>query len=329
MNIVQIASALPSWRVSSEEIAQWVNADPVFIREKIGISQRRFLAANETTTTLALQACKNLFNKTNVTVSDIELLILITQNGEYQLPHGAALLQHALDLPTSVAAFDINLGCSGYVYGLVIVKSFMQMHGAKTALLVTCDPYSKIMARTDRDTMPLFGDAATATLLSSANGLRIADADFGTDGGGAEHLIVRRAEVERGIGLHAAQSDVSGSNSFLSMNGRAIFNFMMTRVPRSVIRCLEKNRIDKGDVDYFVFHQASKYLLEALSEKMKLPAAKVPISIRETGNTVSSTIPLALECLMKKEDLSDKTLVLSGFGVGLSWGTVLLAGQKT
>lgn len=331
LKIAAISSALPERVVNSDEIAEAVGADALFINNKIGIRERRFLAQNETVTSLAQSACEKLIQKAGISIEDIDLLILVTQNGDYQLPHGAALLQDALGLPTSVASFDIALGCSGFVYGLVAAKSFAEAIGANNVILVTCDPYSKSMSWTDRNTMSIFGDAAAATLLSTDGTLSVHKGDFGTDGSGASGLIIERDSAEDGEGIYCTSGTSSRKNCFIQMDGRAIYNFMMTKIPRSVNNCIEKNRIvdghdEKFEPDLYVFHQASKFMLESLASTMKLPIDKVPIRLDSIGNTVSSTIPMVLEALMDEGKTEKKKIVISGFGVGLSWGTLMLKG---
>lgn len=305
-------------------IAEWTGADLSFVVDKIGIASRAFLADNETLVSLSQQACNVLFIRNpELKRENVRLLVLVTQNPDYKLPHSSAVLQTALSLPVDTACFDINLGCSGYVYALTIVKALMIAEGITDAVLVTCDPYSKIMGKSDRDTVTVFGDAATATWLSSEVGGEIGRLDFGTDGAGAHHLMVKAGGGAFPVASlwGEKQKEIRPEDYRLTMNGRAIFNFMMQRIPNSVASCLKKNGLALSDVHLFVFHQASKFMVENLGKRLGLDAAKVPCDIRDIGNTVSSSIPVLLSRMLDADGLDGKSVLVSGFGVGLSWAT--------
>ncbi len=327
MNIRDIAFALPVREVDSAEISKWTGAEESFIVNKIGISTRRFLGPDEPPLSLSKRACDELFLRNNeLQLADVQLLIVVTQNPDYKLPHSSALLQHAIGLPLSTACFDINLGCSGYVYALAVAKGLMSQFNWKNAILVTCDPYSKIMGAEDRDTVTVFGDAATATWLSSEKGGAIGVTDFGTDGGGARHLMVKAGGAANPISQVFSRVDVDNHppDMRLTMNGRAILNFMLQRVPQTVRLCLEKNDLAFDQVNYFIFHQASKFMIENLRQKLGLSEEKAPCDITQIGNTVSSSIPIALSKKMDGGDINNSYILLSGFGVGLSWATTII-----
>lgn len=324
MHLRAVASAQPEWVVDNQTISEWSGLDGDFIAGKIGVSSRAFLRADCAGVELAQAACDRLFNQNEeLDRSQVGLLIFVTQNPDYRLPHNAALLQDKLKLPTGTAAFDINLGCSGYVYALAAAKGLMMSEGISDGIVVTCDPYSKIMDRANRDVIGLFGDAATATWLSSNGSGHIGHGDYGTDGSGYQHLVVRSGGAKAPLAhLDGTPAATPGAaDSHLHMNGRAIFNFMMTRVPATVDGCLARNALARDDIDYFVFHQASAFLVTTLAERMRLPKEKVPVALSQRGNTVSSTIPMVLEDLWRAGALRGKTVLVSGFGVGLSWAS--------
>ena len=330
MKLRAIGYALPARAVDSAEIARWSGLDEKFIREKIGIASRRFLADGETPAQLALRACEDLLAKApQLERARVKLLVLVTQNPDFKIPHSSALLQQSLGLPNNVGCFDINLGCSGYVYALSVVKGLMLSEGVEDALLVTCDPYSRIMAPADRDTVALFGDAATATWLSSREGAEIGRLDWGTDGAGAENLIVRAGGSARPLSCldHPDARIDNPADIRLHMNGRGIFSFMIERLPGTLKACLEKNGLAEGAVDYYVLHQASRFMLQTLATRLRIPADKVPMNLERVGNTVSSSIPLLLAELGEKRALRGKTVLISGFGVGLSWASNILRFQ--
>lgn len=325
MKLRAVAGALPERRITAAEIASWTGAEADFITDKIGIRSRAFLGPGESGVSLAERACTALFERnTGLRRDQVGLLVYVTQNPDFRLPHSSALLQHALGLGPQTACFDVNLGCSGYVYALSVARGFMAAEGIADAFVVTCDPYSKIMGKADRDTVSVFGDAATATWLSAEAGAEIGRGDFGTDGAGAMNLVVPAGGAACPVAGLYEERPAAGEDFRLRMNGRAIFNFMMERVPRSVARCLERNGLTTNEVDLFVFHQASRFLLDNLRLKLKLDPARVPIEIAEVGNTVSSSIPLVLSRLLEYHPPRNKTLLLSGFGVGLSWATNVL-----
>ena len=238
------------------------------------------------------------------------MLIVCTQNPDYGLPHTSALVQDRLGLPKETACFDVGLGCSGFVYGLAVVRGMLETLGLDNALLVTSDPYSKVIDPADRGTSPLFGDGAAATWLTREGpGGQIGEFTFGTDGSGARNLIV--------------EPDAEGTRC-LSMAGRSIFEFMLGTVPADVDRVTAANGIAPDDVDLFLLHQASNHMLSYLVKRMKLDPARVPIRMRDTGNLVSSSIPFLIASLARDGELAGKTTLLSGFGVGLSWASTIV-----
>lgn len=236
----------------------------------------------------------------------VDCLVVCTQNPDGSgLPHTSAVVHGKLGLPAQCACFDVSLGCSGYVYGLSIVQSFMQQNRLARGLLFTADPYSKIIDPKDKNTALLFGDAATVTLLDAAEQpgrWRMGPFRFATRGKDG-----------------AALENRAGT---LAMNGRAVFNFSATEVPPQVSALLADAGLKAEDVDLFLFHQGSRFIVDQLAKRLDLPAAKVPVNLAEQGNTVSSSLPLLLQ-----EHLGDSRLrriLLSGFGVGLSWASCLL-----
>lgn len=327
MKLRAIGYALPGRAVASDEVARWSGLEDKFIAEKIGIASRRFLGENETPVGLAKSACEDLVRRVpELDLGKVGLLVLVTQNPDYKIPHSSALLQHALGLPVGTGCFDINLGCSGYVYALSAVKGLMLSEEIRDALLVTCDPYSRIMGRADRDTIALFGDAATATWLSAEKGAEIGRLDWGTDGAGAENLIVPQGGSARPLSSvdHPDPKLENAADVRLHMNGRGIFNFMIQRLPGTLKACLEKNRLSQDAIDYYVLHQASRFMLQTLASRLRIPEEKLPMNLERVGNTVSSSIPLLLAELGDKGALRGKTVLVSGFGVGLSWASNIL-----
>lgn len=312
-----ISTYLPERVLDNAECISRFDFDQSFLTDKLGIETRHIAAENESVADMAVAAGEKLFAEIDLDKNTIDLIIIVTQNPDYKLPTTANIVQERLGLSQSVAAFDVNQGCSGYIYGLSLITAMMQTHRFNNALLITSEAYSKLMDPIDRSTVPLFGDGATASLITSNGTGKIGEFSFGSDGGGANELIVRAG------GSRFPNKTLKGEDA-LSMNGRAIFNFMMRQVPQDIKRCLSKNNLTDADIDLYLFHQASRYMVETLAKSMSLPAGKVPINLSETGNTVSNTIPMLIDTLGGLEALKNKRVLVSGFGVGLSWASTIL-----
>jgi 3-oxoacyl-[acyl-carrier-protein] synthase III len=309
--LTEIGSYVPAGRVSNFERQSDLNLDEAFIRNKLGVHAVSRMAADEDASDLGVQAFKRLRSADELRLG-LDCLAVCTQNPDgHGIPHTSAVVHGKLALPEACAAFDLGLGCSGYVYGLAVVGSFLQTHGLSRGVLLTADPYSKIVDPNDRNTAPLFGDGGTATVLR-------ADAPSG-EGWEASAFVFSTRGAE-GAALH-------NNAGPLQMNGRAIFNFAATAVPQQVHACLEKAELAAEQVDLFVFHQGSKYILDTLQRRLKLNPDKVAVSLAEHGNTVSSSIPLTLEPHLANPNV--RTVLLSGFGVGLSWASCVLRRRGT
>ncbi len=289
----------------SREVSQDVRRFGVsqdFLKNKIGITHLKYAAPDENSSDMCFKSYQTLLQNMP-SMPKPEMILVCTQTPDYRLPQVSTLVHSKIGADKQCACFDISLGCSGYVYALTIAKSFMQENRFSTGLVFTCDPYSKIVDKNDKNTSLLFGDAATVTLLSSDGDLNIGFTDFLTIGNDYDALICKHGGL-------------------LSMDGRRIFNFVMRHVPGSIDACLNKNKVNSKNIDVYIFHQASKYVVDNLRFRMKLSEEKVPFDIEEYGNTVSSSIPVILQRYIHNHDLNN--IVLSGFGVGLSLATTLL-----
>lgn len=297
--IEAIAAYIPEQRASNRELMERFEIDEAFLLEKIGVIQRAIKNVDEDTSDMAVKALELLLDETGLAREEIEALIVVTQNPDSNLPHVSGLVHGKAKLQPDCAAFDVALGCSGYVYGLSVMQSFLAANGLKRGVLITCDPYSKVIDPEDKNTVLLFGDAATATLIGPNPILECGPFSFGTQGDLNGALIC--------------------TNGTLHMNGREVFNFAATTVPKHIGKILDKAGLTKEDIDCYIFHQGSRYIVETLAKRIGLDRMKVRADILDTGNTVSSSIPI----LLKREliDASMKTLLLCGFGVGLSWGS--------
>jgi 3-oxoacyl-[acyl-carrier-protein] synthase III len=289
------------------------------ITAKTGIVNRRIAARDEFVSTMAIKAAKSLFNEHNIAPADIDFILLCTQSPDYFLPTTACLLQDALGIPTTAGALDFNLGCSGYIYGLSLAKGLILTEDVSNVLLITSETYSKHLAPDDKSVRTIFGDAAAATLITkSGSGGAIRKFAFGTDGKGGENLILKAGGMRYSAGP-------DGTDRHLYMNGAEIFTFTLKSIPLLLSQVLEKNGMDVRDIDLFVFHQANKYMLDHLRKKLGIPEEKFYIYMEDCGNTVSSTIPIALWNALDEQriEAGGKVLV-AGFGVGYSWGATIL-----
>lgn len=313
---------LPERVLTNEQLAQEFPEFTVAkIEAKTGISERRLAAPAECASDLAVHAAQRLF-KTGIAPGDVEYILFCTQSPDYLLPTTACLLQHRLGIPTTAGALDFNLGCSGYIYGLSLAKGLIESGQVRNVLLLTAETYSKYIERGERGLRTLFGDGAAATWIvgeptSDPASMAIGPIAFGTDGTGECNLIVRQG------GARQPEADKR-----LYMNGGEIFSFTLQTVPTAVRQILERAQLTLADVDRFVFHQANQYMLENLREKIGIPSEKFIIEMHDCGNTVSSTIPIALKRAVSAGKIrAGHRVMLVGFGVGYSWGALLLRWQ--
>lgn len=324
-----ISYYLPNKIVTNEELVkEFPEWSVEKVAAKVGVNSRHLAAADETAGDMAEKAAIKLFKEYNISPKDIDFVLLCTQSPDYYLPSTACLLQHKLGIPTSAGAFDYDLGCSGCIYGMAIAKGFIAAGIAKNILLLTSETYNKYIHPLDKGNRSIFGDGAAACLISIDGIAEIGEFVLGTDGGGAENLIVKSgcSRMKNSSGLCSV--DEEGHNQFddyLYMNGGAIFNFTLDIVPDMMKQILEKNSLLKDEIDYYVFHQANKFMLNTIRKVCALPKDKFYVNLEETGNTVSSTVLIGLKDCMEKQTIHESmNVVISGFGVGLSWGGTLL-----
>ena len=302
--IKAISAYIPSGGQDNYAVAASLGKDPDFVDKRLGISFLPRRDANEDTSDLAATAVRTLLQEQpSLNVDRLGALVVVTQNPDARgLPHTAAIVHHKLGLPTSTAAFDVSLGCSGYVYGLYLLTGFLAASGIPDGVLVTADPYSKILDGSNPSTDMLFGDAATATWVGSDAEWLLGATRFGTDGTGLDHL--------------------TNTDGLLHMNGRRVLEFARRRVPAEIAALLADQGMTTEDVDLFLMHQGSLAVVRAIADQFGSAANRFPWGAEQFGNTVSSTIPLLLMQATEQPEL--RTLVICGFGVGFSWGTAVL-----
>lgn len=299
------------------------------ILKKTGISSRHVSGNEETAGDLAERAALKLFAEKEVDPLTIDFVLLCTQSPDYKLPSTACILQHKLGVPTSAGALDYDLGCSGFVYGLALAKGLVLGGMAKNVLLLTAETYTKYIHPMDKSVRTIFGDGAAATLVDESLAKRLGEFVFGTDGSGAEKLIVKTGGAREKVDYAAEEiEDASGNRrtkNNVFMSGPDIFNFTLDIVPKTIDEVCRKNGLTRDEVDFFVFHQANKFMLDTIRKVNMIPRDKFYIDFEDVGNTVSSTIPIALRRAQDNGIIHNGAKVmLMGFGVGLSWaGTIV------
>ena len=324
-----ISYYLPERVVTNEELLkefpEW-SVDKV--AKKVGVNLRHLAAEDETAGDMAEKAARKLFEEYSVSPSDIDFVMLCTQSPDYFLPSTASILQHKLGIPTTAGAFDYNLGCSGCVYGLAMAKGLIAAGIAKNVLVLTAETYNKYLHPSDKSNRSIFGDGAAACLVSTEGFAEIGEFSLGTDGAGAENLIVKTGAARCKQVTGNVSEDEDGHqryDDYLYMNGSAIFNFTLEAVPAMMKDILTKNNMTPDDVEYYVFHQANKFMLNTIRKVCVLPKDKFYVNLEETGNTVSSTVMIGLkQCIEAGTITQGMKVMVSGFGVGLSWGGTIL-----
>lgn len=311
----------------TKEFPEW-DVDKVY--NKVGVMQRHIAAPDETAGDMAEKAAKRLFEEYEISPAEIDFVLLCTQSPDHFLPSTACILQHRLGIPTSAGAYDYDLGCSGCIYGMATAKGLIAAGLAKNVLLLTAETYTKYLHPQDKSNRSIFGDGAAACLISKEKGFaEIGDFVFGTDGSGAENLMVKSfgARQRNATGIESTDDDGHvRRDDYLYMNGSAIFNFTLETVPVMVNDLLQKSGIQKTDVDYYIFHQANKYMLNTIRKVCGIEKDKFYIDLEYTGNTVSPTILIGLkDCLENGTVHSGMRIIACGFGVGLSYASTIIS----
>ena len=321
-----IAIHLPPNKLANDrlvsELGRWTS-DEVFA--KTGINERCIASPNTTAIDLAREALGALIQKNPE--APIDFLIFCIQSPDYKVPTSACILQNAVGLPTSCGAVDINLACSGFIYGLALAEGMLAAKTAQNIALVTSETYTHYIHPQDCVSRPIFGDGAAATLLSIEGKGHFHSFTFGTDGAHAQKFYIP-AGGSRYPDYRAARNSgnlATQDPEFIKMNGLEVFNFTLQVVPKLIEKILVQQNTKFEAIDYFVFHQANAFMLEALRRKLKIPPEKFIVDMADTGNLVSASIPVVLQRMREKQLLSlPKKLLLCGFGAGLSWAGCIL-----
>jgi len=329
VGIRAIAACVPSDVVYNKDLGYLIPEDEI---EKtinaIGIRERRISNADICSSDLCFKAAKKLIEDNEIDVNTIDVLLFLSQTPDYRMPATAPLLQNRLGLQDTTACMDLNLACSGYAYGLSAAFAYASQQGINRVLLLVGETFTKLTSPYDKVNWPLFGDAGTATLVEKGD---YCDSyiELMTDGSGAESLIIPAGEFRNPATAENLQTTEREdgnrrSDHQIYMDGMDVFNFTLRVVPRAIKNMLTVLSIQPDAIDYYLFHQANKFMIDFIVKKIKIDIEKVPYSIDRFGNTSSASIPLTIVSELESRIKDSKKIILCGFGAGLSWGTAYM-----
>ena len=326
-----MAAAVPANVIDNYKYTEYFDKESVKdVVDKIGIKERRFADKDTCASDLCFAAADKLLTDMNIDRTEIDLLVFVSQTPDYKMPATSIILQHRLNLSKSAIAFDINMGCSGFIYGLSTVYSYMQQHGFRKALLLDGETRSRVYSPKDRNTAFLFGDAGVAALIEKDEKYEESIFSLNSDGSRSDLIMIHAGGYRNPSSIETLKEKVIDEHGNIRsdeqayMNGPDVFNFLIREVPKDVKNTLEYAETDKESIDYFVFHQANDYINSYLAKKLKLDKDKIPMSIEKFGNTSSVSIPLTIATELQDKLDEKRKVLLCGFGVGLSWATAIL-----
>ena len=330
IGISAMAGAVPSHVIENLKYTEFFPQEQVNeVVEKVGVYERRFADAQTCSSDLCFAAAQKLFADNDIDRSEIDLLVFISQTQDYRMPATACTLQHRLGLPNSCIAFDMNLGCSAFIYGMSVVYSMMQQSGLRKALILDGETRSKVYGPRDRRSAFIFGDGGVAALVERDEKFGETTLSLNSDGsradlimikaGGYRHPSTPETLKERVVDEYGnMRSDEQGY-----MKGGDVFNFVIREIPRDLKRTLAESGKTVEDLDYIVFHQANNFINSYIAKKMKLDVTKIPHTIEKFGNTSSVSVPLTIVSELRGKLEGQKTLMLSAFGVGMTWASAI------
>jgi len=331
IGISAMAGAVPANKIDNYQFTEHFSPDVVKeVVDKVGVYERRVAGANTCASDLCFAAAVKLIEDNNIDKADIDALIFISQTADYRMPATAIILQDRLGLPKTTLAFDVNIGCSGFVYGLSIAYGYMQQPGFKKVLLLDGETRTKAYSFKDRTTGFIFGDAGIAALVEKKEQFGKSYFSLNSDGGRHELIKIDAGGYRKPSTCETVKEKVVDEHGNIRteeqgyMQGADVFNFVIREIPRDIKETLKYAGAAKEEIDFFVFHQANSFMNQYLAKKLKLEARKVPTTIEKYGNTSSVSIPITMVSELKDQLKEQKKLLLCGFGVGLSWATAVL-----
>lgn len=326
-----IAGAVPANKIDNYQFTDHFDVEMVKeVVDKVGVYERRIADEDTTASDLCFAAAEKLLEDHAIHREEIDALIFISQTADYRMPATAIVLQDRLGLPNTTLAFDVNLGCSGFVYGLSIAYSYLLQPGFKKILLLDGETRTKAYSFKDRTTGFIFGDAGVAALIEKRDSFGRSYFSLNSDGGRHELIKIDAGGYRKPSSCDTVAEKVVDKYGNIRteeqgyMNGADVFNFVIREIPKDIKKVLNFAEIDKEQIDYFVFHQANDFINSYLGKKLKLEKEKVPNTIQKFGNTSSVSIPITIVSELKGKLKSERKLLLCGFGVGLSWATAII-----
>lgn len=328
IGITAMAAAVPKQIINNYEYTEYFPADQVKeVVDKVGIYERRFADENTCSSDLCFAAAEKLFEDNNIDRSEIDLLIFISQTPDYRMPATSITLQHRLGLPGSCIAFDINLGCSAFMYGLSVAYGMMQGGHIRKALILDGETRSKVYSPKDRRSAFIFGDAGVAALIECNEKFGKSYFSLNSDGSRADLIMIKGGGYRHMSSIETLQEKVVDeygnirSDEHGYMNGGDVFNFVIREIPRDIKKTLAYANKITDSFDYIIFHQANNFINSYIAKKMKLDTSKIPSTIEKYGNTSSVSVPLTIVSELKGKMEGNKELLMSAFGVGMTWAT--------
>jgi 3-oxoacyl-[acyl-carrier-protein] synthase-3 len=331
IGIIGLAAAVPKTVINNYEYTQYFPADQVKeVVDKLGIKERRFADDKTCSSDLCFAAAENLIQEMGINKDEIDLLVFVSQTPDYRMPATSILLQDRLGLSNNTIAFDINLGCSGFIYGLSVVYGFMQYQGLRKALLLDGETRSKVYSPKDRKTAFLFGDGGVAALIEHNEKFGVSSFSMNSDGSRESLIKINAGGYRNPSSPETLKEKVVDEYGNIRneeqgyMNGGDVFNFVIREISKDVKKIIDFSNIDKEKIDYFVFHQANDFMNSYLIKKLKIDPSKVPSTIAKFGNTSSVSLPLTIVSELKHKLKDRKQLFLSAFGVGMTWASAII-----
>lgn len=325
VSIKGISAAVPKCIESNLALENYNQLELQKLIDTIGITERRIATKNQCASDLCIAAAEKLITDLNWKRDDIELLIFVTQTPDYILPGSSSIIQHKLGLNEKCMCLDLNQGCAGYVYGLSVISAMMSAAKLKSALLLVGDTITKSISKSDNSLRPLFSDAGTATLLNLNENATTSYFNTYSEGKNFDSIIIPNGGYRNKYSILDEEQLNVDSNNYLTMKGLDVFNFTLKKVIPNIEQLLEVFEINKDEIDNYIFHQANLLILKSLSKKLDINFGNLPTSLNDFGNTSSASIPLTLLTAMSENNLiTNKKLLLCGFGVGLSIGSTLI-----
>lgn len=336
VGITAMAAAVPTHIIDNLSYTQYFPEDQVKeVVEKVGIYKRRFADEKTCSSDLCFAAAQKLILDNNIDRSEIDLLVFISQTQDYRMPATSITLQHRLGLSNSCIAFDINLGCSAFIYGLSVVYSMLQAGGIRKALILDGETRSKVYGPRDRRSAFIFGDGGVAALVECNEKFGESFISLNSDGSRADLIMIKAGGYRHPSSPETLKEKVVDEYGNMRsdeqgyMKGGDVFNFVIREIPKDIKKTLAFAEKTVDQLDYIVFHQANNFINAYIAKKMKLNLEKVPHTIEKYGNTSSVSVPLTIVSELKDKLDGDKTLLLSAFGVGMTWATGIISFSDT